>query len=65
MDRAEAGPDALRLALSTGVNPRTGHSLHTGQVHKTRLLLLETAGAYARHLRAPGVECFVLPVQDY
>jgi CRISP-associated protein Cas1 len=58
------GRRALIRAYEEGM-ARTARSIHTGQVHKTRRLLLETARAYARHLRAPGAERFVLPVQDY
>ena len=44
---------------------RTTRSIHTGQVHKMRRILIETARALARHLRAPESTDFVLPVQDY
>jgi CRISPR-associated protein Cas1 len=44
---------------------RTARSIHTGQIHKMRRILIETARALARHLRAPDSVDFVLPVQDY
>lgn len=58
------GRRALIRSYEEGM-ARTTRSIHSGQVHKMRRILIETARAYARHLRAPDSADFALPVQDY